>query len=94
MGHHQIALIPSASKKVLTENLQELGSDGLVVRKDLSNTILHVEYGLSEGMRMPINSLLEHLKILSKSHLDVRGNSTKGRIKLTEVTVHSSKEGS
>ena len=44
-------LIPSTSKKVLIENLRELESHGLIVRRDLSGTIRHVEYDFTEVKR-------------------------------------------
>jgi DNA-binding HxlR family transcriptional regulator len=54
-------LIPSASKKVLIENLRELESHGLIVRKDLSGTIRHVEYDFTEVMRPAMTQILDHL---------------------------------
>jgi DNA-binding HxlR family transcriptional regulator len=54
-------LMPSASKKVLIENLRELESHGLVVRRDLSRTIRHVEYDFSEAMRPAMIMILDHL---------------------------------
>jgi DNA-binding HxlR family transcriptional regulator len=53
--------IPSASKKVLTENLRKLESAGLVVRTDLSGNVRHVEYDLSEPGRTQTYLLLDHL---------------------------------
>ena len=53
--------IPSASKKVLTENLRKLESAGLIVRTDLSGNIRHVEYDLSEPGRAQTYLLLDHL---------------------------------
>jgi DNA-binding HxlR family transcriptional regulator len=55
-------LIPSASKKVLTENLRQLHSAGLIVRNDLSSVrILHVEYDLAEPVRTATYELLDQL---------------------------------
>ena len=54
-------LIPSASKKVLAENLRKLHSAGLIVRNDLSGHILHVEYDLAEPVKAATNELLDHL---------------------------------
>ena len=39
--------IPTASKKVLTENLRNLESAGLIVRTDMSRQVRHVEYDLT-----------------------------------------------
>ena len=61
-------LIPSASKKVLTENLRQLQVSGIIVRHDLSGTVRHIEYDLEETMRLPIHSLLDHLKQVGDLH--------------------------
>jgi len=44
-------LIPAASKKMLTKNLRELEADGIVVRKDMSDLVLHIEYELNDSTR-------------------------------------------
>ena len=62
-------LIPSASKEVLTENLRELEASGIVVRRDLSGTVRHVEYDFSEAMRPAMISMLDHLAELGEFHL-------------------------
>jgi DNA-binding HxlR family transcriptional regulator len=54
-------LIPSASKKVLTENLKKLESAGLVIRTDMSGQIRHVEYDLVESFKPRTCELLDHL---------------------------------
>jgi DNA-binding HxlR family transcriptional regulator len=54
-------LIPSASKKVLTENLRKLESVGLVTRTDLSDQIRRVEYHLTESARLGTYQLLDQL---------------------------------
>jgi DNA-binding HxlR family transcriptional regulator len=54
-------LIPSASKKVLTENLRKLESAGLVIRTDMSGQIRHVEYDLAESFKLGTHELLDHL---------------------------------
>ena len=41
-------LIPTASKKALRANLRALESAEIVVRKDLSDTLLHVEYDFAD----------------------------------------------
>ena len=53
--------IPSASKKALTASLRALEAARLVSRRDLSSSVLHVEYDLAEPMREPLVMLLDHL---------------------------------
>jgi DNA-binding HxlR family transcriptional regulator len=53
--------IPSASKKALTASLRTLEAARLVLRRDLSSSVLHVEYELAEPMREPLLMLLNHL---------------------------------
>lgn len=53
--------IPSASKKSLTASLRSLENARVVLRRDLSSSVLHVEYELAETMREPLVSLLDHL---------------------------------
>lgn len=54
-------VIPGASKKVLTENLRNMEAAGLVVRRDLSGQVRHVEYELAEPMKMVTIGILDHL---------------------------------
>jgi DNA-binding HxlR family transcriptional regulator len=54
-------LIPTASKKVLTENLRRLESSGMVVRTDLSGSVRHVEYDLAEAVKLETHVLLDQL---------------------------------
>jgi DNA-binding HxlR family transcriptional regulator len=44
-------IVPGASKKMLTQNLRKLEADGIVVRKDLTDLVLHIEYELDESVR-------------------------------------------
>ena len=53
--------IPSASKKALTASLRILEAARLVLRRDLSGAVLHVEYELAERTREPLVVLLDHL---------------------------------
>jgi len=53
--------IPSASKKALRANLRALESTHVVVRLDLSSTVLHVEYNFADGMREAVSSLLDRM---------------------------------
>ena len=52
-----------ASKKMLTQNLRKLDADGIVVRKDLTDLVLHIEYELEERTREGICALLDHLAV-------------------------------
>ena len=54
-------LIPGASKKMLTQNLRRLEADGIVVRHDMSEMVLHVEYDFNHEAREEVCSLLDHL---------------------------------
>jgi DNA-binding HxlR family transcriptional regulator len=56
-----VRLIPGASKKMLTENLRKLEAGGVVVRMDLSDLVLHVEYYLEPEMRQAVCALLDHM---------------------------------
>lgn len=53
--------IPSASKKALTASLRSLEAARVVLRRDLSSSVLHVEYELAKPMREPLITLLDHL---------------------------------
>lgn len=54
-------LIPTASKKMLTQNLRKLEEHGIVVRRDLSERSLHVEYDLDDREREAIRAVLDTL---------------------------------
>jgi DNA-binding HxlR family transcriptional regulator len=54
-------LIPSASKKTLRASLKSLELAGIVVRHDMSDTVLHVEYDFEDDLRAVVCSLLDHL---------------------------------
>lgn len=54
-------VIAGASKKVLTQNLRKLEADGIVVRTDFSNVVLHVEYDLHPDLRDSVCRLLNEL---------------------------------
>jgi DNA-binding HxlR family transcriptional regulator len=62
-------LIPGASKKMLTQNLRQLEADGIVVRRDMSDLVLHVEYELSDSEREGVCALLDHLEQWGNLHL-------------------------
>jgi DNA-binding HxlR family transcriptional regulator len=67
-------LIPGASKKMLTQNLRQLEADGVVVRKDMSDLVLHIEYELHESTRDEVWALLDHLAKWGGLHLGTSGN--------------------
>ena len=56
-----VRLMPSASKKVIAENLRQLEREGVIVRTDLSGPLLHVEYDYAEGFRLKMTSVLTSL---------------------------------
>ena len=61
-------LIPSASKKVLAENLHNLEVSGIILRRDRSGTVRHVEYDLPDALRLPMHSLLDQLISFGEAH--------------------------
>jgi DNA-binding HxlR family transcriptional regulator len=54
-------LLPQASKKVLTQHLREMETDGLIVRTDLSDRVPHVEYALSPSLGIAVLHLISAL---------------------------------
>jgi DNA-binding HxlR family transcriptional regulator len=54
-------LIPPASKKALTANLRSLEKVSLISRRDLSNSVLHVQYEIAEAARVPLAALVHQL---------------------------------
>ena len=62
-------LLPQASKKMLAQHLREMERDGLVVRKNLSGRVLHVEYSLSESGGYAALHLIRMLQHWSNEHL-------------------------
>jgi DNA-binding HxlR family transcriptional regulator len=63
-------LIPGASKKMLTLNLRQLEVDEIVVRKDMSDLVLHIEYELGDSPRESVCALLDQLARWGGLHLD------------------------
>jgi DNA-binding HxlR family transcriptional regulator len=53
--------IPSASKKALTASLRFLEAAQIVLRRDLSSSVLRVEYEIADTIRGPLSSLLDQL---------------------------------
>jgi DNA-binding HxlR family transcriptional regulator len=54
-------MIPGASKKGLTASLRALEEHHVIERRDLSKTILHVEYSISEAHRNYVAALIQTL---------------------------------
>jgi len=67
-------LIPRASKKALRASLRDLELAHIIVRRDLSDMVLHVEYDFADDMRQTICDLLDHLarwgELIEKSRVD------------------------
>ena len=72
--------IPTASKKALTSSLRWLEDARLIVRRDLSKSILHVEYELDDRTKEPLAALLTFLADWAPSLPDHHGepNQKKG----------------
>jgi DNA-binding HxlR family transcriptional regulator len=66
-------LIPTASKKALTANLGSLEQLLLILRRDLSNSVLHVEYEIAEPARQPLGTLVNQLSQF-QNYLPARAN--------------------
>jgi DNA-binding HxlR family transcriptional regulator len=62
-------LIPGASRKMLTQNLRQLEADGIVVRKNMSDLVLHIEYELDDSTKEEVCALLDHLAKWGGLHL-------------------------
>jgi DNA-binding HxlR family transcriptional regulator len=58
--------IPKASKKALTANLRSLEKMELIFRRDLSHSVLHVEYEIAKDARAPLAALVGQLAGFSK----------------------------
>ena len=64
--------IPTASKKAITASLRRLEAEGFVLRRDMSDAILRVEYEIKEDLREPIIALLDGLSGWANVHWDSR----------------------
>src|SRR5579871_357699 len=53
--------IPLASKKGLTARLRSLEAARVILRRDLSTSVLHVEYTFAAALREPLIALLDSL---------------------------------
>jgi DNA-binding HxlR family transcriptional regulator len=68
-------MFPEASKKMLTQHLREMEKDGLVVRKDLSGRLRHVEYFLSHPLGFAVVQLIGTLAKWGREYLSYEGNT-------------------
>jgi DNA-binding HxlR family transcriptional regulator len=76
---HLGRLIPGASKKVLSQSLRRLEANGIIVRRDFSGLVLHVEYELEPAIREGTLALLDGLSDWGVQFLETE--SRKGRSK-------------
>jgi DNA-binding HxlR family transcriptional regulator len=60
--------IPSASKKALTASLRSLEAARIVLRRDLSSSVLRVEYEIADTIREPLSTLLDRLAEWGRSY--------------------------
>ena len=61
-------MLPRVSKKVITENLRDLERSGIIVRKDLSGKVRHIEYDFVEPLRSAVHHLLTELGSFGAVH--------------------------
>jgi DNA-binding HxlR family transcriptional regulator len=59
-------LMPAASKKALTAHLRLLEEAEIIFRRDLSRSVLHVEYEIAETARVPVIALIDQLSHFQK----------------------------
>lgn len=63
-------LLPGASKKVLAQHLRRLEADGIVIRKDMSDLVLHIEYELHPSTENLVCGLLDKLSETGAHYLN------------------------
>jgi DNA-binding HxlR family transcriptional regulator len=73
-------MLPIASKKALTSSLRSLETAQIIVRRDLSQSVLHVEYELAPDLREPIISLLLYLGDWARVLSSVRNSEIESSI--------------
>ena len=59
---------------MLTQHLREMEKDGLIIRKDLSGRLRHVEYFLSDSMGFAVLHLISTLTKWGKEYLPCESN--------------------
>jgi len=67
-------IFPQASKKMLTQHLREMEKDGLIVRKDLSGRLRHVEYFLSDPLGFAVLHLIGVITKWGREYLPFADN--------------------
>jgi DNA-binding HxlR family transcriptional regulator len=77
-------VIPGASKKVLAQSLRKLEASGIVVRKDMSELVLHVEYELHPDVQMSIGTLIDDLSAWGATFLTRDGETVRQRAAVAE----------
>lgn len=82
--------IPSASKKALTASLRSLEAARIVLRRDLSSSVLRVEYEIADAIREPLSTLLDQLAEWGRSY-DPNG-APRNSANANSLGVHSSNE--
>lgn len=60
--------LPVASKKALTASLRSLEAAQIILRRDLSSSVLRVEYEIADTMREPLAVLLNQLAEWGRSY--------------------------
>jgi DNA-binding HxlR family transcriptional regulator len=73
------ARIPTISRKVLTQQLKELESDGLITRKEYKEIPPHVEYSLTE-LGTSLSSVFKEMSIWGKKNILGKKGITKNAI--------------
>ena len=61
---------------MLAQHLREMEKDGLVVRKDLSGRLRHVQYSLSDSMGLAAVDLINTLTKWGREYLPYEPNRT------------------
>jgi DNA-binding HxlR family transcriptional regulator len=61
-------MFPDASKKMLAQHLREMEDDGIIVRSDLSDRRLHVEYSLGTSLGAAVLHLIDTLAEWGAQH--------------------------
>jgi hypothetical protein len=54
--------VPTASKKVLIDNLHKLENAGIILRRDLSTKVRHVEYELTQPVGVAMAKLIQEFE--------------------------------
>jgi DNA-binding HxlR family transcriptional regulator len=67
-------MFPEASKKVLAQPSVRDGKDGLVVRKDQSGRLRHVQYSLSDSMGFAVLDVISTLTECGREYLPYEPN--------------------